>query len=378
MRPSLPLLASLAALCLPACTRDYGGLPLPKDSEDTGWTDSTPDSEPDTADTDGDLDDDGWTPEEGDCDDDNVRVNPGRDEVVGDRFDNDCDGRVDEEFHGVAVAWDNSAGASAIVTVDLFGDVESELELSPDCYPLWIAPLPGGRWVINNGQAAVALVEADGTCTDIADFSETDFGVWGIATDAAGTIYATTVDKLYRIGEDGSLTELAAWAVDFEDPAAHEAAITGLAVDAATGEVGMFDYFGGFATWSEAGGLDLRLKGDWEAPALVGFAGAAQDGGRYYYLAGDTGTGEYGIYGFNPDTDAWELRDGWTDLGYSPNLMAIDSGTGDAYITANGGWYATIWRVVAGTGYAADLYSTDGTTEGRPYFGIVALYDEAG
>lgn len=369
-------LSAVSLLLLAACARNYGKLPpVEEDTADTSYTDSTPDSEPDTADTDGDLDDDGWTPAAGDCDDNDVRVNPGRDEVVGDQRDNDCDGRTDEEFWGVAMAWDNAAGDSSIVTLDLFGDIDEEIRLSSGCYPLWIAQLPGGRWVINNGQASIALVEPDGTCTDIADFSETDYGVWGVTAALDGTIYATTVDKLYQIGEDGTLTELATWVVDFEDPAAHEAAITGISVDAATGTLGLFDYFGGFATWSPASGLDLRLKGDYEAPALVGFAGAGQDGGRYYYLAGDTQTGAYGIYGYNTEIDAWELRDGWTDLGYAPNLMAIDSDTGDAYITANGGWYATVWRVVAGTGYAADLYSTDGTTEGRPYYGIVPIYE---
>lgn len=42
-----------------------------------------------------DCDGDGFTPADGDCDDQNPDVFPGRDEVCGDRIDNDCDGLYD-------------------------------------------------------------------------------------------------------------------------------------------------------------------------------------------------------------------------------------------------------------------------------------------
>ena len=242
------------------------------------------------------------------------------------------------------------------------------------CYPLWIAPF-GDGWIINNGGASVAQVEADGTCTDLVDFSETDYGVWGVATSTDGKIYATSVDGLWEIGEDGSSTELASWTVDFEDPSKHEAAITQVSVDAATHKVGLFDYFGGFATWDEASGFQIFLKGDYEAPVLVTTSGTVQDGGRYYALANDTQTGSAGIYSFDLSNNSWSVRDTWSNSSYTPNLMTIDSDSGDAYVTANGGWYATVWRVVAGRNYAATLYMTNGKEEGRPYYGILPLYE---
>lgn len=363
-------------LLLLACQPAGTGVGVVKhDTGDTGFNHSGSTTF-DTADTDGDMDDDGFTPEEGDCDDDNIRVSPGRDEVVGDGLDNDCDGRIDEQFAGVAVAWDNGSGSSSILSIDAVGR-EDELVVKNDCYPLWIGQ-HGDGWAINNGQASVALVDSAGNCSDIADFSDPEvyeYGVWGITTTPDGIIYATTVDALYQIDDDGTLHELARWVVDFEDITKHEAAITGLAYDAATHTVGLFDFFGGFATWNETDGLVMRLHGDPGAPVLTGFAGSAQDGGDWLYLAGSSETGAYGIYRFDTATQDWVQRDTWTDLGYAPNLMAIDSDSGDAYVTANGGWYATVWRVVANTSYAADLFSTDGTEEGRPFFGIVTLYE---
>ena len=60
---------------------------------------------PDDTDTGTDEDDDGWSVEDGDCDDDDTSVNPARDEVAGDGKDNDCDGRIDEIFSGLAMVF---------------------------------------------------------------------------------------------------------------------------------------------------------------------------------------------------------------------------------------------------------------------------------
>jgi hypothetical protein len=358
-----------------ACTPVSSNFHPPKDdSGDTGRIHSSPPDSEDSIDDDGDLDDDGWTPEEGDCNDDDIRVNPGREEVVGDQKDNDCDGRSDERFWGVGVAWANGGGASSILTIDLVRGLEDEIKLDNDCYPLWIAQR-GDGWVINNGQASVALVDSSGHCTDIADFSETDYGVWGVATALDGTIYATTVDGLWKIGEDGTTEEVATWTVDFEDFSKHEAAITTISVDAATGKVGMFDYFGGFATWDSVNGFENILVGDYNAPLLSSFGGAVQDGGRFYNFAVDNMAGTYGIYSWNFDSSAWEVRDAWAVADFAPSYFTIDSDSGDAYVSANGGWYATVWRVIANSGYSADLYSTNGTEEHRPFNGIVPIYE---
>ena len=70
-------------------------------------TDPLPDTE-DTSDSDTDwwedptedLDEDGYSVEDGDCDDGDAGVNPGVTSDGCDGLDNDCDGRVDEDFAG--------------------------------------------------------------------------------------------------------------------------------------------------------------------------------------------------------------------------------------------------------------------------------------
>jgi hypothetical protein len=51
-------------------------------------------------------------------------------------------------------------------------------------------------------------------------------------------------------------------------------------------------------------------------------------------------------------------------------MLAMEGESGDAYVTANAGWFYTVWRVVDGSGYAADLYVTDGTVDDRAFYGI--------
>ncbi len=73
----------------------------PPDDDDTGDDDTGDD---DTGDDDdftsgGDEDHDGYTTEEGDCDDHNPAIYPGADDIC-DAFDNDCDGRLNEDSLG--------------------------------------------------------------------------------------------------------------------------------------------------------------------------------------------------------------------------------------------------------------------------------------
>lgn len=334
-------------------------------AEDTGTNvDTAPE---DTADTDGDLDNDGFTPEEGDCDDDNIRVSPVREEDDDDGVDNDCDGHVDEAFAGVFVAYANQAGPSSIVTIDRIGRLQDTVTLDGECLPLWLDVL-GDGWVVNCGQQQIQVVDADGAMTLAADFTETDYGGWGMATGPDGSIYASTFDSLQRIGPDGTLEELARWTVDFMDPTAHEFAAAALDVDWATGKVGLYDYFGGFATWSGADGFIVHKKGDLEAPTLVTFNGSREDGGDWVTIGQDATTGQTGVYAW--DGADWVLREAWADEDFQPFMLAIDGESGDAYVTANGGWYYTVWRIVDGSGYAADLYMTDGTVPNRAFYGI--------
>ena len=361
-------------ILLVACNLAGTGVSVKPEPDDTATdTDDGLDTDPaDTDDTDGDLDDDGYTPDEGDCDDDDVRVSPGRPEDDNDGKDNDCDGRVDEEFAGLDVAYVAAEGSSEILTIDTIGRVDDSVTVSDGCYPMWIDRRADGGWFVNDAQGSAAIVDADGTCTRIGDFSETDYGLWGVAVGPDGTAYGVTIDSLVSVSDDGTVTELARWEVDFETPNV-ELLGSAVAVDWATGEVGIFDYYGGFATWTATGGLVVHIAPDIAAPTHNMLSGAHRDGGDWYAPA-VSATG-YGIWRFDAASNAWVEEERWADEDWTPFMLAIDGESGDYYVTANAGWYYTVWRVVEGSGYAADLYVTDGTEPNRAFNGIVARYD---
>lgn len=355
------------------------GFQKPDDStptDDSGWVTTTPLD--DTADTDGDLDGDGFTVEEGDCDDTDVHANPAREEDDRDGIDNDCDGKVDEAWAGVTVVHYDGGGAD-LFTVDAGGFEEDRLPVTgEECYPIWLDHY-GEDWLVNNNYAMVTVVDgATGACTDLGDFSDAEvypYGVYGIVTGADGLAYATTLDKLYRVDADGTITEVATWPCDLMDPTAHELAAYSLAVDPLTGEIGLFGYFGGFATWSEAAGVTMYATEDLQNPAVYTWSGAHRDGGGWF-SPGATADG-MAVLRFDLATSAWVEAESWEDEDWSPFMLALDSDEGDFYVTATAGWYATIWRIVHGSGYAADLYITSGA-EPENFYGIVSEYTYGG
>lgn len=368
-----PLLAPLLALSACAGVDTGVGAYKPDEDEDTGYTHDT--SVGDTDDTDGDLDDDGFTVDEGDCDDDDFRVSPAREEDAGDDKDNDCDGRVDEEWAGLSVSWVKADGSAEILRFDTIGRIDQSVALDAGCVPAWIDRM-GAGWVASSNYSEVVLVDDQGACTVLGDFSETDYGVWGVAAALDGSVaYAVTIDSLVALAPDGTSTTLATWTVSFEDAAAHELAAAAVAVDPRTGELGLFDYFGGFATWSEADGLVVHKKGDWEAPALYTQTGTHRDAGGWYAPGIDAETGAYGVYLFDEAAGDWVLDEAWpADADWEPFMLAIDGDSGDYYLTANGGWHPTVWRIVEGSGYAADFYYTESEEQESWFYGVVAEY----
>ncbi len=378
----------LELLLLTGCI-ETGGVVASK--SDTTTTDSTytPYYTPSTTDTDGDLDDDGYTPEDGDCDDDNVLVSPAREEDPEDNLDNDCDGRTDEVWAGVTAAMMDTEGVSDLVTLDTLGEELDSVRVGGDCMPNFLAAY-GSGWVASGAvmmpgagvdEVAVPVVmhiDEEGDCTPLAEFSDPDeypYGVYGVATTPDGRIFATTVGALHEIDLAGSLSTVAEWVCNLDDPDVHEAAVTGLVWDLKTGTLGLFDYFGGFATWDETTGLNLLLKGDIEYPAITTFTGTVKDGGDFFAPGVDTVTGDYGLYRFDRDGAAWELGQTWTASDWAPSMLAINSDTGDGYVTANRGAYQTVWRLNVATGVQADFYQTQsGST--RSFAGIISNYDE--
>ncbi len=374
------LLVGVLLVPLAACPVDYQPPPVKPDTGETeGDADADADADTDTdTDTDADQDNDGWTVEEGDCDDTDPYVHPGWDEDPDDEKDNDCDGRIDEEWSGVTAAYYNDDGGSSIVTIDHLGQLSSEVQLTDtEVYPMWLDHGVDGGWVVNNfGAATVELVDTGGGATVLREFTEEDTEWWlyGICTHPDGYYLASTIDKLWRIDPDGSSSALASWNTSFDDPSTFDLLPYTVAVDWATGEVGLFGYYGGFALYSEADGLDIRRRPDIEDwDGSITYSGAHKDQGGWYSIKVDANTGDVSISRFNLEDNEWVEKVAWDEQWY-PNVLTIDGDSGDFYVTANGGWFYAVWRVVADDGYATDLYMTDGTVPNRGFWGISSNY----
>ncbi len=328
----------------------------------------------DTTDTDEDQDDDGFSPSAGDCDDADPRVSPARDEDGSDEKDNDCDGKINEEFTGVDVAWVESSGAGHVLTIDKIGRIAADVPTGA-CVPFFLdhvvrdGQTAADEWIINDSLAGLARVTADGTCTPLADFSDTEvyeYPPYGVTVTPDGAIYVVFTDQFGTVAEDGTYTQLATW-----DPEADFLGI-GLANDPKTGQVGIFDMLGGFATWDATSGFVIEHAPNFEAPELSTVSGSHGDDGSWYVPA--VSAAGYGVYGFNPASSAWEMQDQWTDEDWAPFMLAVDGSDPkrmEFYVTATAGAFQTVWRIIHGTNHADDLYASDGTDFGN-YYGIVA------
>lgn len=363
----------MLALLLLACTgKPFTSPPATDDSEPVQESQPPQDTGPEGTDDDGD----GWTVEEGDCDDTDIYVNPAWDEDTDDGKDNDCDGRIDEEWTGLTVLRTNVNGGGALLQVNRLGELDDELPLDAGCLLVGIDAGPEG-WVGNNGYATLATVDGSGTCTDLADFSDTDYGLVAVAAHPGGYYLATTGDALYQVDADGTVTELAAWSVDTSDPATYERYVVSLAVDIRDGTVGLFDVYGGFATWSPTDGLVDQLHADLEAPSVYLYAGAARDGGGFVALGQDATTGAYGFYDFSGG--AWVLRATWEDSEFIPSGgIAVDGDSQDLYAIASGGWHRQVWRVRYENGEQSILYETpdEDLDPDDLFLGVLATYTQ--
>lgn len=340
-----------------ACTGD-GSSTKNDDSSPPADTDT---GEPlDTAPPGTDDDGDGWTVEEGDCDDADIYANPAWDEDTSDDKDNDCDGRIDEVWTGLAVVYADTAGGGSLLQIDTLGNLADEVEIDADCTPLTIDEgLDGGFIIYNYYSGTVATLDEDGGCTDLADFSEAEIPLSDAAAHPDGYTVAATGDALYAISADGGTTELASWSADYTDAASFERYVYAIAVDRVDGTVGLFDYFGGFATWSPADGLTDHLAADLENVELALLSGTARDGGGFTALAQDAATGAYGIQDFEQDTNTWTLLATWEDTTRTPSAITTEGGTQDTYAISNAGQRGRVWRVRREDGSQATLYETD-------------------
>ncbi len=327
----------------------------------------------DTGDDPGDdADRDGFTAADGDCDDTDPRVSPARPEEDSDTKDNDCDGKIDEAFAGLSVAWVESSGAGHILRLDSIGRPEGDVSTGA-CVPFFVDHVVRDRkqvadeWIINDSIAALARVTADGTCTQLADFSDTEvyeFPPYGVTVTPDGTMYVVLADQLVTVGEDGTVTQLASWNAEEEFYG------LGLSNDPSTGTVGIFDLYGGLAVYHPDTGFAFLHKPDFMAPELSTLSGAHGDDG-FWYVPAASAAG-VGVFQYDVDGEAWLLQDEWDDEDWQPFMMGVDASDParpDFYITATAGAFQTVWRVAHGTNHPDQLYISDGSDFGN-FYGI--------
>ena len=70
------------------------------------------------------------------------------------------------------------------------------------------------------------------------------------------------MESIDKSRANGTVTELASWSAEFDDT--YEMAVQSIAVDLVTGVVGLFGYYGGFATYNEGDGLIFHRQADLE------------------------------------------------------------------------------------------------------------------
>ena len=429
MRPSVLFIFPLVAFAL-GCTDKSSELGPSPDSGDGGSSDGA-----DGGTTGTDNDGDGVTVEDGDCDDDNYRVNPAYPEDIEDGVDNDCDGRIDELWAGLAIA-EQTDGSDQVVLLDSVGREEGTI------------PTPGVPWSLTEGvsggwvvttyayfqnisagfsltsggliltlddsspwyqPADVVLVQDGLAATTLATFGDagydacfalpdTEWGdclgeldprsyflgpyVRGVATHPDGWYAVLTPGALFRLAPNGDVTELATWgwniAVRADVP--YELYGGGLAIDPATGTIGISGLLGGFATYGAADGLVIHkpvslpetLTEDDIAALYISVGLSWMDGDGWYSMSAKFTEGAFALRRFNLNSGDWVDKIAWSNNLIQPLGMTTDGDSGDWYVTSKAGDIRSAFRV-RGADESIDDFYTD-TADGRTFWGVAHRY----
>ena len=395
----------LALVAAAACD-DQKTTIIPEDSGVDGGTSGAGGDEGGTTGT--DADGDGVTVEEGDCDDSDYQVNPAYPESPDDGKDNDCDGRVDEEWAGYAYAEQYGLGASNIVVRSSVDVVEETIPLPAGVVPWTLTQggdadyytvgypyfyeLSGPMSLVSSGlipswdnsvpwyqPSTVYRVTEAGSTTELATFGDDDYDrcfamgsedaiiecfgeldgrvyfygplVRGVAWHPEGWLAVLLPGQLLRVDTDGTTTELGAWgwnlgAEEYE----YELYGAGVAVDPATGTVGVAGLLGGFATWHADTGLVMTrpvdLSGELNLDALYQTAGLAwMDGDGWYTMSAVFTTGEYAVRRWQPDTLEWAASVYWNEEFLQPLGITTNGDVGDWQVSSKAGQYRVIFNV---------------------------------
>ena len=358
------------------------------DGSDTELIDSDPAADSDDTEPQGtDADGDGWTVEDGDCNDSDIWVNPAWDEVAADDKDNNCDGRIDEKLHGVTVVDVSTDGGPArLHAIDSFGAIESSKTLpTPLSAYSMIEASDGDGWVMTEpGLPGVVQVHNNGAVTILWDDSETEYPVddapklyGGIGRLPDGSYVVDGGNRLWTLDSAGA-TVVAEWdclKIDGENTLS-DICPYDLAVDSVTGEVGLFGGFGGFAIWSPDAGLEVLAVDDPEVSPYQFIAAEKRVGGPYLALGKDIATGAWGIYRWDAVNATVVLKGAWPNSTFTPSDIVVDQGSGDIYVSANGGWHYTVWRMVADGTYTGMLYDSGDDEAKRSFRALGLTYDQ--
>ena len=109
-----------------------------------------------------------------------------------------------------------------------------------------------------------------------------------------------------------------------------------VAIDPATGTVGLIDLLGGIATWTEESGLVMLrqadLSGKWKNwDAMVGQGISHMDGGGWYGFMINWETQEYALYRYNANEGSWTIKLEWVDSNLVPLGFTTDGDHGEYY-----------------------------------------------
>jgi hypothetical protein len=391
---------SMAFFVLAACSKPYVPVDDTNDTDvvDTDTeVDTDTDSDTDVPETDGDGD--GWSVEDGDCDDDDIWVNPAWDERPDDDKDNDCDGRVDEVFVGLRV-FEYDTPKSHIHYISAFGDFDphnSRVDIPGELAAVaMVDALDGDGWVVLAGNGIVYQISAAGVPTLLWDDSQTEYpqgegplGYFSLKAHPDGYYLVDGADRLWKV-EPGKETVIAAQWDCLEDPdQATELCPLDLAIDPKTGEAGLFGYFGGFGTYTEAGGFSAVIPDvlPTEENPFTPYAFTRQssrDQGGFYAMGQqfDTSTGALvnnGFFRWNPETSKFVFKAAWGDGGssdYTPADFTVEDGTGDFYVSTNGGWERALWRVTEDGSTTADLYRSAQDRPDPDFGPVLVVWDQ--
>ena len=320
-----------------------------------------------------DEDGDGWCAESGDCDDNNPLANPDRGEDPEDGFDNDCDGRVDEEFKGVVVVQvgDGATIPHRVIGVDTLGRSTFSVDLdNMEIAPYFLTAGVNEGWaIIDLANLLLVSVDSSGHVETLADLSWAENGAYGLTTHPDGYYVVGGATAVVAVDPvTGEQSTLAEWDIEADGLFAFD-----VVINPSNKEIGVYGLYGGFATISTAGAFEIVRATDFEAePQYMFYSGDYKD--QVGWFASGWDADGFGIFELDAVNKSWTRRLSWAD-DWDPHFVAVDSDSGDYYLTTEGGQYPYVWKLDAETENADIFYPESGEiTPSVSFWDLYSVY----